>query len=118
MEKKHVNRIYQIYELRDSIKSAIDNINKLISSQELLVKSIEASPIKAKELDEFVKGIKNGISDYRVKLVTLEARYDKASVLTELHESNTAKGTEADEIVTLVIEAMGLDQPEPDKLPN
>lgn len=118
MEKKPVNRIYQIYELRDSIKSAIDNINKLIASQELLLKSIEASPVKAKELDEFMKGIKGGISDYRAKLVSLKARYDKACSLTELHESNSARGAEADFVITLVIEAMGLDQPEPDKLPN
>lgn len=114
MAKKPTNRIYQVYELRDSIRGAIENITKLVEHQRALVSCIKASPEYNDEtFKDFVEGIEHDANEHEGRLTGLRERLACCDLLVELHEKGGEEGAISDRAVTKLLEALKLDQPEP-----
>ena len=116
MSKKEINRTYQLYELRDNLKEAIDNMQKVISQNGLLVESILNSKNK-EALKDLTKGLVEDCKQYTERIDLYKERLEKVSSLITIYEAKDEKSAFLVEIVNKLIEAMGLDtEPEPNNI--
>lgn len=107
MAKKITNRMYQLYELRDSLQDAIENISKLLVQQKHLVQIITSSKYD-EEMKDFTKGITLDNKNYEAKLVSYEERLEKVKGIIELYEKRDTQSIFVVKIVTDLIEALNL----------
>jgi uncharacterized protein YigA (DUF484 family) len=114
MANKEHNRIYQIYELKDALEGAIANYKTLIAHQGMLADIVEASD-KAEELKDFASSVREDLNAHKLRLQLTEDRLEKAKALIAAHEAGGPEGEASDKTVTLVIEALNLGMPEPEK---
>lgn len=105
METK--SRIYKLYELRDELKSGINNITKVIEQQNTLCEIVEASDKKDAYVD-FIKGIKSTNKTYANQIETFTNRLNVINGLIELYEKRDEKSAFVDSIVTATLFALGI----------
>lgn len=105
METK--SRIYKLYELRDELKSGINNITKVIEQQNTLCEIIEASDKKDAYVD-FIKGIKSTNKTYANQIETFTNRLNVINGLLELYEKRDDKSELIDSIITATLFALGI----------
>lgn len=117
--KKVTNRMYQVYELRDSLKDAIENVQKLITQQKHLVQIITSSKYKD-EMKDFTKGVSADTKGYEAKIESYKERLEKANGLIELYEKRDQNSVLVVKVVTDLIEALniGCDEPAPAETGN
>lgn len=107
MSKKVTNRMYQLYELRDNLILAIDNIKLVMKQQGILVELIIPSK-HHEELKDFTKGIVEDCKSYEKKIKSYEERLEKVKHLICLYEKKDEKSSFMVEIITELIEALNL----------
>ena len=105
------SRMYQIYELRDEIKKAIDNLSAVEASEKKLSAIIASSP-EGKEFEDFTKGLASNWPGYESKRVALNTRLRKLSQIISMHEAQDESSAMVDDIVSLVLEGLGAVKPE------
>lgn len=105
METK--SRIYKLYELRDELKSGINNITKVIEQQNTLCEIVEASDKKDAYTD-FIKGIKSTNKTYANQIETFTNRLNVINGLLELYEKRDDKSELIDSIITATLFALGI----------
>lgn len=108
------SRMYQIYELRDEIKKAINNSNTVEQSEKRLVALI----IEAKgelEFKDFIKDIQANWKEYAATRLELNSRLEKIERIIKLHEAQDDHSPVVNEVVTLLLESFGLAKAEPKK---
>lgn len=105
METK--SRIYKLYELRDELKSGINNITKVIEQQNTLCEIVEASDKKDAYVD-FIKGIKSTNKTYANQIETFTNRLNVINGLLELYEKRDDKSELIDSIITATLFALGI----------
>lgn len=103
MEK---SRMYQFYELRDELKAAIQNLDKVEESEKLLVATLIGSPA-AKNFEEFTKGLSLNWKRYESDRMTLRGRLKKVEKIIEAYEKRDETAKIVDEFVSLTLEAIG-----------
>lgn len=105
METK--SRIYKLYELRDELKSGINNITKVIEQQNTLCEIVEASDKKDAYVD-FIKGIKSTNKTYSNQIEIFTNRLNVINGLLELYEKRDDKSEFIDSIITATLFALGI----------
>lgn len=105
METK--SRIYKLYELRDELKSGINNITKVIDQQNTLCEIVEASD-KKEAYTDFIKGIKSTNKTYANQIETFTNRLNVINGLLELYEKRDNKSELIDSIITATLFALGI----------
>lgn len=113
MAKKVItNRMYQLYELRDSLENAIEKIKMVIRQQGYLIELIIPSK-HHEELLDFTKGVTADCKNYEKTLKSYEERLEKVKHLIELYEKKDEQSEFLVKIVTEMIEALniGVDEP-------
>ena len=105
METK--SRIYKLYELRDELKSGINNITKVIEQQNTLCEIVEASD-KKDQFTNFVEGMKSTNKNYKEQIETFTNRLNVINGLLELYEKRDEKSTFIDSIITATLFALGI----------
>ena len=105
METK--SRIYKLYELRDELKSGINNITKVIDQQNTLCEIVEASD-KKEAYTDFIKGIKSTNKTYANQIETFTNRLNVINGLLELYEKRDDKSELIDSIITATLFALGI----------
>lgn len=112
MAKKVTNRMYQLYELRDSLKEAVKNLTTVKTQQKHLVQIVTSSKYK-EELGEFAKGVTEDCKGYENKIKSYEERLALADGLIKLYEARDEKSVLVAKVVTELLEAMNLIVDEP-----
>lgn len=104
METK--NRVYQIYELRDEIKSALKNIDGVESQEKLLVSILVGSP-HHEAFKDFTKATQKNWENYANQRIDLNERLKRLEKIISLREDPKMDRKLIDEIVSLVLEGTG-----------
>ena len=107
MAKKITNRMYQLYELRDSLQDAIENVSALLVQQKHLVQIVTSSKY-AEEMKDFTKGVTLDNKNYEAKLTSYRERLEKIKGIIELYERRDTQSIFVVKIVTDLIEALNL----------
>ena len=105
--KKIKNRMFQIYEMRDTVKDAIDNLKKLVKDDILLKQILEGS-VYANNFKELTDGIIEEVADYNGKIIIYEERVNKLNTIIDLYEKNDEQSKFVVEIINNLIEGFGL----------
>ena len=108
------NRIYKIYELRDEMRKALNNLD-FVEGQEKLLLSILSTNIHAPEFEEFIKATKTNWAEYDMQRANLNTRIEKCNKLIALYEKKDETSKIVSEVISLVLVGMGLDDPEKPK---
>ena len=106
--------MYQLYELRDEMKKAISNSQMVEDSERLLVKIILESKQEG-QFQDFIKSLTGNWKDYEHNRLVLNTRLGKINKLIEYHEKQDDNSKLVDEVVSLVLEALGATKPEKEK---
>lgn len=112
MAKKITNRMFQLYELRDSLKSAIENLNTIKTQQKHLVQIVTSSKYK-EELADFAKGVTEDCKTYESKIKWFEERLEKLDWIIKAYEKRDEQSIFIVKLVTDLLEAMNLTSEEP-----
>ena len=107
MNKKITNRMYQLYELRDNLKEAINNVSGLLVQQNHLVEIISSSKY-LDEMKDFIEGISSNNKGYEYKLSSYKERLEKVNYLIDLYEKNDKESVLTVKIITYLLEALNL----------
>lgn len=100
------NRMYQLYELRDEIKKALENSASVEASEKLLSKILSESE-HAEAFKDFVKGLSSNWDKYEENRKELSARLAKLDEIIEGYEKKDEMSAKIAEIVSLTLEAIG-----------
>ena len=116
MSKKEHNRMYQLYELKDNLTSAISNMETVIKQNGLLVESVINSKNK-EELKDLIEGLVNDCKHYTEKIDEYKIRLSKLESLISMYEAKDEKSSFVVSIVSILIESFGLES-EPENYPT
>lgn len=112
-EKPQRNRIYQVYELRDSIQSAIINLDLVQKQQGHLVELVMASKY-SEELKQFTTELVAQSKEFDSKRLLLNERLEKVNYIIAIYEKKDAESELVTKVISKLLEALGLDKPEPE----
>lgn len=101
-----INRMYQLYELRDEVKAGIENLEKLLPVQEDFLKTIMDSG----KYDKFSFMIKDWESYYKslpIQIDNLKFRLNLINELINDYEKQDEKSKLISETVTKTLECIG-----------
>lgn len=115
-ESKPKNRMYQVYELRDNLIAAIDNMKDLVKNNGLLVESVMNSKNK-EELTNFTKALIEDCKEYTKKIDIYTERLDITKGLIEMYEKKDEQSELVVKVITDLIEALGITN-EPQNYPT
>lgn len=107
VEKKKHNRMYQLFELKDSLNDAITNLQEVIKSNGLLVETIINSKNK-EALKELTTSLTNEVKQYVAKIDEYKDRLAKVEHLISLYTAKDENSQFVVEIVSELIEALGI----------
>lgn len=113
--KEH-NRMYQLYELKDNLTSAISNMESVIKQNGLLVESVINSKNK-EALKDLIEGLVNDCKHYTEKIDEYKIRLSKLESLISIYEAKDEKSTFMVSIISTLIESFGLES-EPENYPT
>lgn len=115
-ESKPKNRMYQVYELRDNLIAAIDNMKDLVKNNGLLVESVMTSKNK-EELTNFTKALVEDCKEYTNKIDIYTERLNITKGLIEMYEKKDEQSELVVKVITDLIEALGITN-EPQNYPT
>lgn len=107
MAKKITNRMYQLYELEDTIEHAIDSLKVVIDQQEKLAELVEKSEYK-EEMSDFTKGTREQNKSYLKRIEDYNEKLCKIKWIIELYEKKDEQSEFVVKLVTNLIEALNL----------
>lgn len=105
------NRSYQIYELRDEFKKALDNLDFVEEQERKLAIVVSASNF-AGEFKDFLNSLKENKKNYENQRAALKTRYDRANELIKLREDREHNGALVDDVISLTLEVLGAAKPD------
>ena len=106
-----INRMYQLYELRDEIKTGIENLEKLLPVQEEFLKVINDSG-KHDEFEFMLKDWESYHKSLPIQIDNMKFRLELINELITDYEKQDEKSTIISETVTKVLESIGATTPE------
>lgn len=109
-----INRMYQLYELRDEIKTGIENLEKLLPVEDEFFKVINDSG----KHDKFEFMLKDWEAYYKSLPVQIDNMKFRLELITQLitdYEKRDSNSKIIEETVTKVLECIGAIAPEPDE---
>lgn len=78
-----------LIEMQEAMGASLDNLKKVISEQEYLINTLEAT--KDEHFDEFIKESKEQLEDLKAQQATLTVRYEEFCDVISLCDDKTIK---------------------------
>lgn len=100
------SKMFQLYELRDNLEEAIENLKKFISQQEELIEIISNSKIE--EFTDFLKALNESTQSARFNLNKYENRLSLLKELLSIFEKKDDESEKLDKYVTNLLEILNL----------
>lgn len=107
------SRIYRLYEIRDELSGAINNIEEVASQQVELIKVINEKEVNRANFLEFTESLNGSVKEMNAQKQKLEARKAYINEITEVYErrvteDNKTSSELVDVIVTYTLKALGM----------
>lgn len=118
MEKEIVNieeesKIYRLYEIRDEIQDAIENIEKVSEQQKKLVSIVNDKEENKTEFADFTKSVNESIDEILKQKTKLNERLLYLNAVIDVYEDRSsdeklAIANTVDTMVTYTMKALGI----------
>lgn len=117
-EKEIVNveeesKMYRLYEIRDEIQQAIENIDKVSEQQKKLVNIVNDKEENKTEFADFTKSVNESIEEILKQKVKLIERLSYLNAVIEVYEDRTSDektsvANTVDMMVTYTMKSLGM----------
>lgn len=107
------SKIYRLYEIRDEIQDAIENIDKVSEQQKKLVNILNDKEENKTEFADFTKSVNESIDEILKQKVKLIERLSYLNAVIEVYEDRTndektSVANTVDMMVTYTMKALGM----------
>lgn len=107
------SKIYRLYEIRDEIQDAIENIVKVSEQQKKLVTIVNDKQENKTEFADFTKSVNESIDEIMKQKATLIERLTYLNAVIEVYEDRStdeklAVANTVDMMVTYTMKALGM----------
>lgn len=100
------SKMFQLYELRDNLEEAIENLKKFISNQEKLIEVVTNSKIE--EFTDFLKALIESTNNAKLNLNKYENRLSLLKELLSIFEKKDNESEKLDKYVSDLLEILNL----------
>lgn len=101
------SRMFQLYELRDELPKAIENLNRLIDAEGYMVSVLKDSD-RFEEIKDLVNHFEQDLPNYANQKIILEHRQEVLNELIADYEKQDEKAHIIDDAITRAFEAIGM----------
>lgn len=107
------SKMYRLYEIRDEIQEAIENIGKVSEQQKKLVNIVNDKEENKTEFADFTKSVNESIDEILKQKVKLIERLSYLNAVIEVYEDRTSDektsvANTVDMMVTYTMKALGM----------
>lgn len=107
------SKMYRLYEIRDEIQDAIENIGKVSEQQKKLVNIVNDKEENKTEFADFTKSVNESIDEILKQKVKLIERLSYLNAVIEVYEDRTSDektsvANTVDMMVTYTMKALGM----------
>lgn len=107
------SKMYRLYEIRDEIQEAIENIGKVSEQQKKLVNIVNDKEENKTEFADFTKSVNESIDEILKQKVKLLERLSYLNAVIEVYEDRTSDektsvANTVDMMVTYTMKALGM----------
>ena len=107
------SKMYRLYEIRDEIQDAIENIDKVSEQQKKLVNIVNDKEENKTEFADFTKSVNESIDEILKQKVKLIERLSYLNAVIEVYEDRTSDektsvANTVDMMVTYTMKALGM----------
>lgn len=108
------SRMFQLYELRDELPKALENLNRLIDAESYMIEVLKGSD-RYEEIKDLVEHFSEDIPNYNNQKTILEHRQEILNGLIADYEKQDEKAHIIDDAITRAFEAIGMTYGTPEK---
>lgn len=108
------SRMFQLYELRDELPKALENLNRLIDAESYMIEVLKGSD-RYEEIKDLVDHFNEDIPNYNNQKAILEHRQEILNGLIADYEKQDEKAHIIDDAITRAFEAIGMTYSTPEE---